>query len=179
MTLLELILISVGLGMDACSVAICKGLSMKNINLRKAFVIGCYFAFFQFIMPVIGYSFGTLISDNIRVYSDIIVFFLLLLLGINMFKEAFEDNEELNDNVSFKEMIIPSLATSLDALTMGITFSLLNINVFTSSAIIFVITFILSFMGTILGQIFGEKYKKKAQLLGGLILIFIGIKSII
>lgn len=179
MTIIELVFIGIGLGMDACSVAICKGLSMKKMSIKKALIIGGYFAIFQLIMPIIGFNFGNLLGKNIRIYSDIIAFFLLIILGINMIKESYEKEEDYNDDVSFKEMIIPAIATSIDALTVGITFSLLNINIITSGVLIFVITFILSFLGTLLGQLFGEKYKKKAQIMGGLILILIGVKIFI
>lgn len=178
MNILELLFISIGLGMDACSVAICKGLSMNKMALKKAIIISIWFSTFQLIMPIIGYYFGSYLG-NIKIYSHMIAFILLIILGINMIKESFNEENELNDDVSFKQMIIPSIATSIDALTVGVTFSLLDVNIFVSSIIIFIITFILSMIGVKIGNIFGDKYKSKAQILGGLILIIIGLKIII
>lgn len=179
MNILELILIAVGLGSDACSVAICKGLSMKVMSWHKAIVIGIWFSTFQLIMPMIGFYFGNLLGSNIKIYSHIIALVLLILLGINMIKESFNDDSDINDVVTFKEMIIPAVATSIDALTLGITFSLLDVNIFVSGIIIFIITFILSILGVKIGNIFGNKYKSKAQIIGGIILIIIGIKIVL
>lgn len=165
--------------MDACSVAICKGLCMNKSNWNKAFTIGIYFATFQFIMPMIGYCFGNEFGNNIKLYSHLIAFVLLFLLGINMLKESFSNDDEFDDDVSFKAMIVPSIATSIDALSVGITFSLLDIDIITPCISIFIITFILSVLGTKVGQLFGNKYKCKSQMLGGIILIFISIKMLI
>lgn len=178
MTILELIVLSIGLGMDACSVAIIKGICMKN-NIHKTLIVSLYFATFQLVMPIIGYYFGSLFT-NIKFYSHIISFILLVLLGLNMLKESCNKSEEsLTDDISFKAMIIPSIATSIDALSVGVTFSLLDINIISSSIVIFIITFILSTIGVKVGEYFGNKYTKKAQIIGGLILIIIGIKMII
>lgn len=177
MSIVELILIGIGLGMDACSVAICKGLSMNKKDYKKAIIISLYFSIFQFIMPIIGYYFGYIFGNNLKIYSHLISFILLILLGINMIKESFnKDHDILDDNVNFKVMLIPSIATSIDALSIGITFSLLDINIFISCILIFIITFILSFIGTIIGQIFGIKYKNKSLILGGVILMIMGLK---
>lgn len=180
MTMIELIIIAVGLGMDACSVAICKGLGMGKINWKNSIIIGCYFATFQLIMPIIGYYCGSYLGDNVRTYGDIIAFALLVLLGLGMIKEAFiNSSEDIDSDVSFRAMLIPSIATSIDALAVGVTISLLNINIITSSLTIFIITFILSVLGSYLGQIFGERYKKVAQLIGGIILITMGVKLLL
>lgn len=180
MSTIELILIGIGLGMDACSVAICKGLSMNKKNYKKAIIISLYFSTFQFIMPIIGYNFGYIFGNSLKIYSHLIAFILLFLLGINMIKESFnKDDDSFDDDVCFKVMLIPSIATSIDALSIGITFSLLDINIFISCLLIFIITFILSFIGTIIGQIFGIKYKNKSLILGGLILVFMGLKILI
>lgn len=179
MTIIELIFIGVGLGMDACSVAICKGLCMQKMSWYKAFAIALYFATFQLLMPLIGYYFGGCLGDEIKVYNHIIACVLLLLLGVNMIKEAYtSDDSNIDDSISFRHMIIPSIATSIDALTVGMTFSLLDINIFFSGIIIFIITFILSIIGTRIGQLFGEKYKRKAQILGGVILLILGIHMV-
>ena len=179
MTIIELIIISIGLGMDACSVSICKGLCMSKFNIYKAIVISMWFATFQLLMPIIGYYFGNTFGSNIKTYSHLIAFILLIILGINMIKESNEKDLSINDDVSVTSMIIPSVATSIDALSVGVTFSLLDINIFSSSIIIFIITFILSFIGVKIGEIFGSRYKSKAQVLGGIILIFMGIKMFI
>jgi len=179
MNILELIIISISLGMDACSVAISKGLSMKSFSFYKAIIISSYFAIFQLIMPIIGYLFGSYLGSNIKVYSHIIAFILLVILGISMIRESKNEYKDIDDDVSFKCMIIPSIATSIDALTIGITFSLLDVNIWLSSILIFIITFILSFIGVKIGNIFGIKYKGISQLLGGIILVILGIKMII
>lgn len=180
MTLFELIILSIGLAMDASSVAICKGLCMNKLSIKKSVIIGLYFATFQLLMPLIGYYFGNIFSDSIKTYSHLVAFILLVLLGISMLREAFNKKDEsLDDDVSFKSMIIPSVATSIDALSVGITFSLLDIKILSSCIIIFIITFILSVLGTLIGTIFGIKYKNKAQILGGIILICMGIKMIL
>ena len=178
MNFIELIIISIGLGMDACSVAICKGLCMNKLNICKGIIIAIWFATFQLLMPIIGFYFGGFFGDNVKVYSHLVAFFLLILLGINMIRES-KHNDSLNDDISPKSMILPSIATSIDALTVGITFSLLSINIYKAGIIIFIITFILSILGVIIGQLFGSKYKNKAQILGGIILIVMGIKIII
>lgn len=176
MTIIELIFIGIGLGMDACSVAICKGLSMQKMSWYKAFIIALYFATFQLLMPLIGYCFGDCLGEQVKVYNHIIACVLLLLLGINMIKEAYtNDDDNIDDSISFKNMIVPAIATSIDALTVGMTFSLLDINIILAGIIIFIVTFLLSIIGTRVGQLFGEKYKQKAQILGGIILLALGI----
>ena len=179
MNIFELIIISISLGMDACSIAICKGLSMKYYSLYKAIIIASWFAIFQLIMPIIGYLFGSYLGNNIKVYSHLITCILLVLLGISMLKDINSNDNDIDDDISFKSMILPSIATSIDALCIGITYSLLDINIYLSSIIIFIITFILSFIGVKIGNIFGIKYKNKSKILGGIILIILGIKMII
>ncbi len=180
MTIIELLLVGIGLGMDACSIAVCKGLCMKVMNWNKAFIIALYFATFQLIMPLIGYYLGNNIGDHIKKYGHIIAFILLVLLGINMLKEALsKDDYHLDDDVSFKKMLMPSIATSIDALTVGTTFSLLDVNILNAVIIIFIVTFILSFLGTKVGQLFKERYRSKASIVGGVILIIMGIKMLI
>ncbi len=179
MNILELIIISISLGMDACSVAISKGLCMKYFSLYKAIIISSWFAIFQLIMPIIGYLFGSYLGNNIKVYSHFIACILLVILGISMIRESKSEYKDIDDDVSFKAMILPSIATSIDALTIGVTFSLLDVNIYLSSIIIFIITFILSIIGVKIGNIFGIKYKNKSQILGGVILIILGIKMII
>lgn len=179
MQIFELTIISISLAMDACSVAVSKGLSMKKYSLYKSIIIASWFATFQLVMPLLGYLFGSYLGNNIRHYSHLVTFILLVLLGIGMIRESNNEYDDITDDVSFKSMIIPSIATSIDALSVGITFSLLDVNIFLSSIIIFIITFILSIIGVKIGNIFGNKYKAKAQIVGGIILIIMGIKIII
>jgi len=179
MNIIEIIFIGVGLASDACSVSICKGLCMNKLSIYKMIVISLWFSIFQFIMPLIGYYFGNYIGSNIKVYSHIICFILLVLLGINMIRESNSIENDITDSISIKEMFILSIVTSIDALSVGITFSLLSLNIFISCLIIFIVTFILSCIGIKVGYKFGSKYKSKAQIIGGLILVIIGIKFII
>ena len=176
MTLLELIFISIGLGMDACSVSISKGICMSKYSIYKGIIIGLWFATFQLIMPLIGYYFGNIFGSNIKVYSHLIACILLVLLGINMIISKEDIN--VDDDISVGSMILPSIATSIDALSIGITFSLLDNNIYTSVIVIFIITFILSLLGTKVGNIF-NKHSNKSQLIGGIILIVMGINMII
>lgn len=177
MGILEILLISVGLAMDAFAVAICKGLSMRKMNWKKAIIIGLYFGVFQAVMPIIGYYLGVSFEDLVTNVDHWIAFGLLGFIGGNMIKEALsKDSEEVNDDTSVKTMILLAIATSIDALAVGITFALLDINLILSVLLIGIITFILSIIGVKIGNKFGVKYKNKAEFTGGIILIFIGAK---
>lgn len=178
MGILELIIISLSLAMDAFSASICKGLKQNNLNIKNSLVVGTYFGLFQSIMPTIGYYLGNFFSDKIKVFDHYIAFFLLLFIGISMVKEA-KENKEINCNLNFKEMLILSIATSIDALIIGVTFSFLNVNLYLSILIIGLITFIITSIGYNIGTYFGIKYQKKAQIIGGLILIIMGFKILI
>ena len=175
MGIIELIIISISLAMDAFSASICKGLNEKRINLKNSLTVALYFGFFQSLMPTIGYYLGSFFSDKINAIDHYLAFLLLSFIGISMIKEA-NINKENNQNINFKEMIILSIATSIDALIIGITFSFLNVNLFYSIMIIGIITFILTFIGYNIGLYFGIKYQKKAQIIGGIILIIMGLK---
>ena len=180
MSLLEIILIGIGLAMDAFAVSICKGLSMKKMNWKKAIIVGLYFGFFQGLMPVIGYFLGTNFESYITSIDHWIAFILLATIGINMLKEAFsKDCEDNNDSVDFKTMIILAIATSIDALAVGITFAFLKTNILISTIIIGILTFVISLIGVKLGNKFGDKYERKAEVVGGLILILIGVKILL
>lgn len=180
MTVLGLIVIAIGLAMDAFAVSICKGLSMKKMSFKKAFIIGGYFGTFQAIMPLVGYLLGIGFQDKVTSIDHWIAFILLGVIGINMIKEAFSNEEDSkNSNVNFKEMIILAIATSIDALAVGITFAFLDVNILTAVILIGVITFIISVIGVKIGNIFGNKYEKKAQIAGGIILIGMGIKILL
>lgn len=180
MGILEIFLIGIGLSMDAFAVSVCKGLSMKKLDWKKAVIIALYFGVFQAIMPVIGYLLGTTFESLVTQIDHWIAFILLGIIGANMIKEALgKDSENSNDKVDFKTMIVLAIATSIDALAVGITFAFLKTNLLTSVMIIGVTTFILSLIGVKIGNKFGDKYEKKAEFLGGVILILIGVKILL
>lgn len=180
MSFIEIFFISVGLAMDAFAVATCKGLAMKKLEWKKALIVGLYFGFFQALMPIIGYFLGIKFQDKIVNIDHWIAFILLLAIGINMIKEAITSkDEEKNDDISFKNMIILSIATSIDALAIGITLAFLNCNIIKSATCIGIITLILSTIGVKIGNKFGAKYENKAEIVGGTILIILGIKILI
>lgn len=180
MGFIEILLTGIGLSMDACATSICKGLSMKKFDTKKGLIIALYFGVFQGLMPVIGYILGNSFESLITQIDHWIAFVLLSTIGAKMLFDALSNNNESsNDLVDFKTMLPLAIATSIDALAVGITLSFLKVNIFISSLIIGITTFILSFIGVKLGHKFGTKYEKKAQVLGGLILIFIGIKILL
>ena len=180
MSAVELLLLSIGLAMDAFAVSVCKGISMKKMNWKKAIVIGLYFGGFQALMPTIGYFLGSAFQSLITSIDHWIAFILLGIIGGGMIKEAFEDDREnVNDDVCFKTMIILAIATSIDALAVGITFAFLNVNLILAVSLIGIITFVISVIGTKIGNRFGDKYERKAEMVGGIILIFLGIKILL
>ena len=180
MSLFGIIILSIGLGMDAFAVSVCKGVSFKKSNLKKSIIVASYMGIFQAIMPVIGYFLGMSFADKITSIDHWLAFALLLVIGIKMIKEALSTEKEvINDKVDFKEMIILAIATSIDALAVGITFAFLNVNLWFAVSLIGMITFLLCFVGTKIGSIFGDKYENKAELVGGLILILLGIKIVL
>lgn len=180
MELLEIILIAIGLAMDAFAVSICKGLSMKKMSWKKALIVGLYFGIFQGIMPVIGYILGTTFESLVTQIDHWIAFGLLVFIGANMLKEAFgNDTENCNDNVDFKSMVVLAIATSVDALAVGITFAFLKTNIIVAALAIGIITFAICVIGVKIGNKFGDKYERKAETIGGLILIFMGIKILL
>ena len=177
---IEILLVSVGLAMDAFAVSICKGLSMKKMNWKKAIIIGLYFGIFQALMPVLGYFLGTTFEQLITSIDHWVAFILLAAIGINMIKESFQkESEHCNDNVGFKTMIVLAIATSIDALAIGITFACLRIDIVLPVISIGIITFVLSVVGVKVGNKFGDKYENKAEFAGGLILILLGLKILI
>lgn len=180
MGIIELIILSIGLAMDAFAVAICKGLSMSKMKWKNAVVIGTYFGFFQAFMPLLGYFLGVSFQDKITNIDHWIAFILLSVIGINMIKEALsKDDEKQSDSIKFKDMIILAIATSIDALAIGITFAFLRVNVWLAISLIGIITFAISVAGVKIGNIFGNKYEKKAELAGGIILILLGLKILL
>lgn len=180
MSLLTLFITAVGLSMDAFAVAICKGLAMKKLSWKKALIIGLWFGGFQALMPTIGYLLGTRFESYVTAIDHWIAFVLLALIGANMVKESFSKEEESsNDAVDFKTMFLLAIATSIDALAVGVTYAFLQVRIVPAVSFIGVITFTLSIVGVKIGNVFGLKYKSKAELTGGIILIVMGIKILL
>ena len=177
MDFVTLLTLAVGLAMDAFAVSICKGLAMREKVLKKGISVGLWFGGFQALMPTIGFFLGTQFKDQITSIDHWIAFVLLGLIGINMVKEALSNEEEqADDSIAVKEMFMLAVATSIDALAVGITFAFLNVHIVSAASIIGVCTFLISFAGVKIGNIFGTKYKSKAELAGGIILILLGFK---
>ena len=180
MELFEIIAIGVGLAMDAFAVSICKGLSMKKINWKKAITIALYFGVFQALMPVLGYFLGSTFSSFVQSVDHWIAFILLAIIGGNMIKDSTDDEvEKRNDKVDVKTMLLLAIATSIDALAVGVTFAFFEVNLLLSISIIGIITFVLSFLGVIIGNKFGDKFQNRAELAGGIVLIIIGLKILL
>ena len=176
MSFVELFLIAVGLSMDAFAVSVCKGLSVNKLEKKHALLAGAYFGGFQCLMPIIGYLLGARFESLITSIDHWIAFGLLLIIGGNMIKESFGEAEKLNDDFGVKTMILLAVATSIDALAVGITFAFLQVHIVPAAVMIGVITFALSAVGIYVGNRFGARYKAKAELAGGIILILIGTK---
>ncbi len=180
MDILEVVFISISLAMDAFAVSICKGLSMKKIDWKKALIIALYFGIFQGLMPVIGFFLGTSFTNMVSSIDHWIAFILLAGIGGDMIKESFDDEvEKRNDKVDFKTMIILAIATSIDALAVGITFAFLEVNLIQAVCLIGIITFVVFILGVKIGNKFGDKFQNKAELFGGIVLILIGIKILL
>lgn len=181
MSFVELLTIGVGLAMDAFAVSVCKGLSMQRLTVGKAGKVGLYFGFFQAAMPLVGYFLGVGFKNSITSIDHWIAFILLGLIGGNMIKEALrdEDEESCDDDLSVKTMLMLAIATSIDALAVGVTFAFLNVNIYLACAIIGVTTFLISVTGVKIGHVFGLRYKSKAELAGGIILILMGLKILL
>lgn len=174
----ELLLIAVGLSMDAFAVAICKGLSLQKLKGRHAALVGLYFGGFQFLMPVIGWALGYRFEHVIESVDHWIAFGLLTIIGVSMIREA-KQADELNDDLGFKTMLLLAVATSIDALAVGVTFAFLQVRILPAAGLIGVTTFLLSGIGVYIGHLFGLRYKAKAEIAGGVILIFIGVKILL
>ena len=180
MSLYEIVLIGIGLGMDAFSVSICKGLAMKEMNWKKAIAVGMYFGTFQALMPIFGFIIGMKFQNIIEGIGNWIAFAILSLIGINMIREANKDEfETINDSINIKTMLVLALATSIDALAVGATFAILKYSIINAAITIGIITFIMSLFGVKIGNLLGEKLKDSAEKLGGAILISIGVKLLI
>lgn len=181
MSLLSLFLIAVGLSMDAFAVAVCKGLATSKITFKKAGIVGLWFGCFQALMPALGYLAGYRFQEKITSFDHWIAFILLFLIGCNMIRESLSKEEEKqNDSLAVKEMFLLAIATSIDALAVGVTFAFLpEVPIIPAVAFIGSITFIISAIGMKIGNVFGTKYKSRAELAGGVILILIGSKILI
>lgn len=183
MGIIELLLIAIGLSMDAFAVSVCKGLATQKLAPKHYLITGLWFGGFQALMPTIGYFLGSTFEQYITSIDHWIAFILLAVIGINMIKESFSDEaEDCNDCFAIKTMLIMAIATSIDALAIGITFAFMIKNfaylIFAVTAI-GVITFLLSALGIKIGNAFGTRYKSKAELAGGIILVLIGVKILI
>lgn len=179
MGIIELFILAVGLSMDAFAVSVCKGLSLGKINKKHMCIAGAWFGGFQALMPLIGYFLGRFFTDMITEYDHWIAFVLLLIIGGNMIKEAFGEEENIDGSMTAKSMLILAVATSIDALAVGVTFAFLKVSIIPAVTFIGVTTFVLSAIGVKIGSIFGMKYKSKAELCGGIILIIIGLKILL
>ena len=180
MGLIELFLIAVGLSMDAFAVSVCKGLAMPKCTFKKAAIVGLWFGGFQALMPAIGYILGAQFQEAIASIDHWIAFVLLALIGGNMIHEALDnDEEEADASLDVKTMFLLAVATSIDALAIGITFAFLKVNIIPAVCFIGIVTFIISFAGVKIGNIFGARYKNKAEIVGGVILILLGLKILL
>ena len=180
MGFLELLLISVGLAMDAFAVSVGKGMTLKRVRLSHALNAGVWFGGFQALMPIIGYFVGRSFAEYVVSVDHWIAFSLLVLIGVNMIREALgDDDEEQNGDFGFRTMLVMAIATSIDALAVGISMAFLNVNVWSSATVIGVVTLIISAMGVYLGSLWGSRLGPKAGIIGGMILIGIGIKIVV
>lgn len=181
MGLLELFFIAVGLSMDAFAVSICKGLKMPKLHLSQGFTIALLFGGFQAVMPLLGWILGKQFEAYITSIDHWIAFILLSIIGIKMIVEALRDNgeEEEGGGFSLKELLVLSIATSIDALAVGITFAFLQVSIVPAVSFIGITTFILAYIGVLIGKAFGVKFKSKAEIAGGVILILIGLKILL
>ena len=184
MSFLELFLIGVGLSMDAFAVAICQGLCMKKLNWRYAAIIALFFGGFQALMPFIGWLLGSQFAGYIQNIDHWVAFVLLALIGGNMVREALSPEEEetacaVDQKLDYKQLFLMAVATSIDALAVGVTFAFLEVQIVPAISFIGVITFLISAVGIKIGNIFGVRYKSKAELAGGIILVCMGIKILL
>lgn len=181
MSVIELLILAVGLSMDAFAVSVCKGLSVEKVKVKHYFIVGSWFGGFQALMPAIGYLIGSAFERYITAVDHWIAFGLLVFLGVKMIIEAFKKgDEEMNASFGFKAMLVLALATSIDALAVGVTFALLpDVNIVFAVLFIGVITFALSSAGLKIGNVFGARFKNKAEIVGGVILVLMGVKILL
>lgn len=180
MSMWELFVIAVGLSMDAFAVSICKGLSVRKATVKHALCVGLYFGGFQALMPLIGYLLGSQFESLITAIDHWIAFVLLGLIGGNMIRESLShDEERLDDSFAVKTMLTLAVATSIDALAVGVTFAFLQVDIVPAVCFIGVVTFCFSAAGLKIGNVFGAKYKSKAELFGGAVLVLMGLKILL
>ena len=179
MELWELFVIAVGLSMDAFAVSICKGLAAKNVRREQPVIAGLYFGGFQALMPLAGYLLGSRLQSMIQRVDHWIAFALLVLIGANMVRESRGEAEHLDDSFTPGTMLPLAVATSIDALAVGVTFAFLNVRIIPAAALIGVTTFALSAIGMRLGNVFGARYQARAELAGGIVLILMGVKILL
>ena len=178
MNIFELFILAIGLSMDAFAVSVCKGLSLGRINAKHMCIAGAWFGGFQALMPLVGYFGGRFFADKVTRYSHWVAFVLLVFIGAGMIKESKEE-EHVNADMDIKSMFILAVATSIDALAVGVTFAFLKVEIVSAVSFIGVITFVCSSAGVETGSLFGMKYKSKAELCGGIILILTGTKMLL
>lgn len=185
MGFIELLLVGVGLSMDAFAVSICKGLGMKRLNMKQALVIGLFFGGFQALMPFLGWALGTQLADFITPIDHWIAFILLAVIGGKMLLDAFRGGEEeeageaTDAKLDMKELLMLAIATSIDALAVGITFAFLGVDIVSAIVVIGLTTFVISVAGVAVGHAFGARYEKGATIVGGVVLILIGLKILL
>lgn len=179
MGLLEILILAVGLSMDAFAVSICKGLSVKKLKPKHCLIAGLYFGGFQAGMPLLGYLLGTQFESLITSIDHWIAFVLLGIIGANMIKESFGKPDELDDSFSVRAMIPLAIATSIDALAVGVTFACLKVEIFSAITLIGITTLLLSSFGVKIGNVCGTKFKSKAEFIGGAVLILMGLKILL
>ncbi len=180
MGLLELFILAVGLSMDAFAVSICKGLSVKRLCLHHALICGAYFGGFQALMPLLGWLLGSQFDSLITSIDHWIAFVLLGVIGLNMIKESRSQEEECpNESFDVREMLPLAVATSIDALAVGVTFAFLDVAIVPAICFIGVVTFVCSAAGVRIGNVFGLRFKARAELFGGIVLVAMGLKILI
>jgi putative Mn2+ efflux pump MntP len=177
---ISIILLGIGLAMDAFAVSICKGLAMRTPSIRSMVIIGIWFGGFQALMPIIGYFLGESFYDYIADFDHWVAFGLLVLIGLNMIREAMSGEEEdIDDDIGIRIMFLLAVATSIDALAVGISMAMDGANIWVDASVIGVVTFLISVIGVKLGSVVGDRYSNKAKLAGGVILILIGVKILL
>lgn len=180
MDVLSILLIAVGLAMDAFAVSVCKGLAVKGLNWRHALLVGLWFGGFQGLMPVLGYYLGSTFSGFIAAYDHWAVFIILSFIGFNMIREALsDDGESIDDDLGLKTMALLAIATSIDALAVGVTFAVSGDGILLPAMVIGVVTLVISMFGVWIGGRFGNRYGDRAELVGGSILVLLGFKFLL
>lgn len=180
MGLAELFVLAVVLSMDAFAVSVCKGLALKNIKLKNALWVGLWFGAFQAIMPLTGFFLGVSFKGIVEAFAPWIAFALLALIGVNMVREAVGEEEKADAGLGVKEMFLLAVATSIDALAVGVSFAMMgNVNIAYAVTFIGCVTFVLSALGVKVGSVFGTRYNKRAQITGGVVLVLLGLKIIL